>query len=389
MSRLSMTSNTATGINLTRVENGLNGTATSPVMNIELFRIIKLVLYAAIFLISAVGNTMVCAIIVRRKKMKTVTNYFILNLAVADLALTCICIPFDIPVQEMGYIWPYGAVMCKVLYPLQTLTLFASVYTLTAVGLTRYWAIVHPMKRQLSITQSKLVIAFIWLGSVVPVFPYANSLKFTRATHTCEEYWSSKKVREIFTAVIFVFQYVLPLGVIGTAYAAIGRELRRRKATKSGNHKLRHLQAQEARKVVNMLSVVTMVFAICVLPNNIMWLWLDFGDADQKVEYFWEIVAFCNVVTFANSAANPVCYTALNETYRREFKRVVYTIFGHAHLRLILRSISSRTTSFFTTSTKSNIANFWKDDCLDDSPVDAANRQRCLEAVNGYTPTQV
>ena len=69
--------------------------------------------------------------------MKTVTNYFILNLAIADLALTCICIPFDIPVQEMDYNWPYGAAMCKILYPLQTLTLFASVYTLTVVSLVR------------------------------------------------------------------------------------------------------------------------------------------------------------------------------------------------------------------------------------------------------------
>ena len=97
----------------------------------------KLMLYIVIFLISVIGNSMVCLVILRRRKMKTVTNYFILNLGIADLALTCICIPFDIPVQEMQYHWPYGSFMCKVLYPLQTLTLFAAVYTLTVVSLVR------------------------------------------------------------------------------------------------------------------------------------------------------------------------------------------------------------------------------------------------------------
>jgi len=97
-------------------------------------RALKLTLYGIIFLVSAVGNSLVCTVILRRKKMKTVTNYFILNLAKADLTLTCICIPFDIPVQELDNKWPYGALLCRVIYPLQTLALFASIYTLTAVS---------------------------------------------------------------------------------------------------------------------------------------------------------------------------------------------------------------------------------------------------------------
>ena len=44
-----------------------------------------------------------------------------------------------------------------------------------------------------------------------------------------------------------------------------------------------------------------------------MWLWLDFGKAEDQYDKFWELVAFCNIITFANSAANPICYTILNE----------------------------------------------------------------------------
>lgn len=58
-------------------------------------------------MVSVIGNALVRIIIVRHRRMRTVTNYFTLNLAVADLAVTCICIPIDIPVQENDYRWPY------------------------------------------------------------------------------------------------------------------------------------------------------------------------------------------------------------------------------------------------------------------------------------------
>ena len=281
-------------------------------------RAVKLTLYVIIFLVSAVGNSLVCTVILRRKKMKTVTNYFILNLAIADLTLTCICIPFDIPVQEMDYRWPYGALLCRVIYPLQTLSLFASIYTLAAVSLSRYWAINHPLQRQLTIKWAKRIIFGIWIASLISVTPYISVLNKNGETGKCEEYWPSTTSRKTYTVCLFVFEYLFPLTIIAGAYISIGWELAKR--AKNGNRYLKDLQAVEAKKVVRMLKVVTLLFAVCVLPNNIMWLWLDFGKAEEQYDKFWDLVAFCNIITFANSAANPICYTILNESYRNAFK---------------------------------------------------------------------
>jgi len=149
-------------------------------------------------------------------------------------------------------------------------------------------------------------------------------------TGKCDEDWPSKSSRKTYTACLFVFEYLLPLTVIAGAYASIGWELAQR--AKNGNRYLQDLQAEEAKKVVRMLKVVTLLFAICVLPTNIMWLWLDFGRAEEQYDKFWDLVAFCNIVTFANSAANPICYTILNESYRNAFKdhlfKIFYKIFG-------------------------------------------------------------
>ncbi|EDO46030.1 predicted protein, partial [Nematostella vectensis] len=279
-------------------------------------RIVKLLLYLIIFLISAIGNSLTVFVIMRRRKMKTVTNYFILNLAIADLTLTLICIPFDIPVQEMDYIWPYGPFMCKILYPLQTMCLFASVFTLTSVSVARYRAIIHPLRPQLTVKRAKVITVFIWMLSVVPVSPYIYVLEHKEETQYCEEHWVDTKSRKIYTVTLFVIQYIIPLSLITAAYARIGKELGAKKLHADNKH-LQSAQAEEARKVIRMLIAVTALFAVCVLPTNIMWLWLDFGKADQVFVYFWEVVAFCNIMTFANSAANPVCYTLLNDHYRR------------------------------------------------------------------------
>lgn len=290
---------------------------------VKYWRIVLLILYSAIFTISTTGNGLVCFVILRRRAMKGVVNYLILNLAVADLVFTCICIPFDIPVQEMNF-WPYGAFMCKVIYPLQTQTLFASVYTLVALSVSRYWAVVHPLKQQLKVEKVKWMIIVIWFVSFIPVCPYVAALRLNETTLTCEETWKSETSRKVYTLSLFLLQYVIPLTVISCAHLGIALELEQ-KACKRRRSFIRSVQHSEAKNVVRMLISVTLVFAACVLPTNILWLWLDFGAADDKFAYFWELLSFANIIVFANSALNPVCYTMMNDAYRTEIKKLIFS----------------------------------------------------------------
>lgn len=310
-----------------RASNNLTQEFNESTVNVYM-KALKLTLYAIIFFVSAIGNMLVCFIILKRRKMKTVTNYFILNLAFADLTLTLICIPFDIPVQEMNYKWPYGSFMCNVLYPLQTMSLFASVFTLTAVSLTRYWAVLYPLRRQLTTTNAKCLIIVIWLLSIIPVSPYMSVLAVGETTGSCDENWSDERSRKIYTVALFIAQYAVPLSIITAAYISIGKELGKKKSSGLENKFLRNAQNEEASKVIRMLIAVTVLFAVCVLPTNIMWLWLDFGNAEEQFVYFWELVAFCNILTFANSAANPVCYTITNENYRKEIVNLLKRCFN-------------------------------------------------------------
>lgn len=302
------------------------------------FKIVKLSLYALIFVISVVGNALVCIVIARRRRMRTVTNYFILNLAIADLAITCICIPFDIPVQENSYKWPYGHFMCKILYPLQTMCIFASIFTLTAVSLNRFWAIVYPLRRQMTKSSATIVIISIWIISSGLTVPYMSVL-YLNGTE-CTENWTAIEYRKAYTLCLFIFQYFLPLLVIGVAYIKIGIELKKCIGPQI-NAALCRAQRDDARKVVRMLIIVTLLFALCVLPNNIMWIWLDFGKGDSY-EHFWDMVAVTNIILFANSATNPVAYTICHEKFREEFKQYFtcdQRIFNNLSSSMLSRSV--------------------------------------------------
>ena len=285
------------------------------------FKALKLSLYALIFIISVVGNAVVCKVILRRRRMRTVTNCFILNLAIADLAMTCICIPFDIPVQENNYKWPYGSFICRILYPLQTMSMFASIFTLTILSLNRFRAIVYPLQRQMEIYHTKVAIISIWILSLLLSSPYMLVLGLDRMNE-CEETWPSVEHRKAYTASLFLLQYLLPLAVITVAYVKIAYELKKRirqRNAANSNTALNSQQQTEARKVVRMLIVVTLLFAVCVLPNNIMWMWLDFGRGGDHPHHR-DLVAVANIILFANSAANPIAYTICHENFREEFK---------------------------------------------------------------------
>ena len=187
--------------------------------------------------------------------------------------------------------------------------------------------------------------------SILPVSPYIFVLGTNTQNSRCEEQWPEHALRSTYTVSLFILQYMLPLAVIAGAYFSIGKELRNHssaKATDSPQRStacsrfLEQLHAEETSKVLRMLKVVTAVFAFCVLPTNCVWLWLDFGSPELVLGHghFWELVAFCNIITFANSAANPICYTILNDNYRKEFRK---------YIKMSFKNICRRSKSGFKT----------------------------------------
>lgn len=99
--------------------------------------ILQFTLFAVIFVVSATGNTLVCLVIALTRRMRTTRNYLLVNLAVSDLTVALMCIPFDMVVKVTAPGWPLGDAMCKLLWPSMTLVTNSSAATLAAISYDR------------------------------------------------------------------------------------------------------------------------------------------------------------------------------------------------------------------------------------------------------------
>jgi len=284
----------------------------------ELLTVIQIVCYSAIIVAGAIGNLMLIFSLALKRHRKT-SQYFILNLAAVDLLTCMLSIPFDISLLLLGD-WPFGPVLCRLVYPMQTLFMAVSVSTLLCMALERHRAIINPLKPKIPGRVIILVILVIWVISVGLVSPYAAVLKMKEGD--CVENWpnSDPKYPKAFTLCVFLILYLSPLCVISVAYTRVGLRLRahsrRGKSFVGANHQKRSLKNRSRQniRVVKVFVFAVVAFAICLLPFQVMWMWSDFGNG-QRWKHFYTFLTFANVMVYANSAVNPYIFGALGRKY--------------------------------------------------------------------------
>lgn len=290
--------------------------STSPLQYRPWLKILLWTFYSLIFLLGVGGNSAVCFILHRRKSLRTVTNLFILNLAISDLIFSC-TIPLEFPIIFSDYKWPYAPFFCKIYGPVQTIAFSVSIFTLAIVSIVRHRAIIHPLKRQVTQSHARYILTGIWLFSAILMLPHCLTLKSDGTQ--CYEQWPDPKYRKVYTTILCGLFYVIPLSIIMFAYVKIIQELMRKKTCiNCENSALNEVWNKETAKVIRMFFKVTIVFAVCNLPSQLMWLWLDYGKADETFKYFWDLLAAMNILIFANSAANPFIYYIFHDRFRNE-----------------------------------------------------------------------
>lgn len=82
------------------------------------YEVLFMLLFGVIFLVGLLGNFLVCFVIWRERRMRTITNTFIFNLAFADFMVLLIVLPFTV-IQDVFESWLLGDVMCKVIKYIQ------------------------------------------------------------------------------------------------------------------------------------------------------------------------------------------------------------------------------------------------------------------------------
>ncbi|XP_045892676.1 somatostatin receptor type 5 [Micropterus dolomieu] len=275
-------------------------------------------IYIIVCIIGLGGNTLVIHIVLHYSKTESVTNIYILNLAIAD-ELFMLGLPF-LAVQNTLQSWPFGPFMCRLVMTVDSINQFTSIFCLTVMSIDRYLAVVHPIRsskwRRPQV--AKMVNCTVWALSflvVLPVVVFANQ----KARGTCNIAWPHPA--KIWQAAFIIYTstvgFFCPLLIICLCYLLIVFKIR-----SSGKkvHATSTKRRKSERKVTHMVVIIVAVFVFCWLPFyalNIINLLVSLPSEYQGLYYFVVVLGY------ANSCANPIIYGFLSDNFKRGFRKAL------------------------------------------------------------------
>ena len=289
-------------------------------------------LYCVTFLLGLMGNLLVIIVFARNRKMRTVTNSFLVNLAVCDLMVVCVCMPFSVAV-EIYSSWIYGNILCKLVNFAQGMSVSTSIMTLTVISAERFYAIRRPLRARAFMCRRRIqtIICAIWLLSAFTVVPslFVRHLQeeeimpgFT--LRTCVEEWQTLILKHTYNFALLFILYLSPVLFICVGYMQIAMNLWR---TDSSLHACASAaESQNARanlsgrrRVAKMLFVMAILFAVSWLPVHVMGIVLDFLKDDQFVgngRMLRVVFSYTLWLAHVNSSINPVCYVFMSSSFK-------------------------------------------------------------------------
>lgn len=320
--------------------------------------VLKSYFYAMIIFISLVGNMLIIGVVLRHKQMRTTTNFYIVNLAVADILVTLFCTWVHLVDHLNNHNWVLGQFFCKFNTFCQVLCIVASVLSLTLIAYDRFFGIMFALKAHLTRRKARFSIGVIWFCSLVIATPllWFRELK-TREwldykERWCDDVWpiqyktlSGSNVtieympaRTIYFTFVSCALYFFPMVVMIVAYSVIIRKLR---ASETPGERVdsRYAAVQKTkRKVIAMLVTIMVVFGVCWLPYQIVLLYSELRERrDHLGEWYFTMQFLAGCFAYSNSALNPFIYAGFNKNFKKGVQGICFPASYQRTTRLSLK----------------------------------------------------
>ncbi|XP_057663981.1 tachykinin-like peptides receptor 86C isoform X2 [Diorhabda carinulata] len=302
----------------------------------NLMSMIAQIVWSIVFLFMIItatcGNCIVIWIIVAHRRMRTVTNYFLVNLSAADLLLTTLNCIFNF-IYMLRRNWTFGNWYCTVSNFIANATVAASVFTLTGISCDRYLAIVYPLEPRMSKTSSIIIIAIIWTTSMLLALPcllYSRTVAHvTKKKHRvgCILVWPDEKhfgstYDFWYQTTFLVVTYVVPMVLMSISYTMIGTVLWG--SGSIGEKTQRQMDAiKSKRRVVKMFVLVVVIFGSCWLPYHIYFIYVYFDTKILFKKYTQHVYLGFYWLAMSNAMVNPLIYYWMNTRFRNYFKSAI------------------------------------------------------------------
>uniref|UniRef100_A0A8C5S080 Gastrin/cholecystokinin type B receptor n=1 Tax=Laticauda laticaudata TaxID=8630 RepID=A0A8C5S080_LATLA len=340
---------------------------------------VRVLLYSAIFLLGLCGNGLVIAVLAGHKRLRTITNAFLLSLALSDLMVALFCLPFTfIPSLMRSFV--FGRAVCKAVAYLMGVSVSVSTFSLVGIAVERYSAICRPLQSRAWQTRSHAhrVIAATWVLSALLMLPYpvySTTQTLRRQPHRteCSHNWPGHHIRQAWYVLQLITLFLVPGLVMIVAYGLISSELcrgirfemdlsREAKAQQNGattellaacdegdgcyaqlprptespielpalnpedgnQREWARVNSSEAKllakkRVVRMLLVIVALFFGCWLPLYVANTWRAFNPRAAHCALSGAPISFIHLLSYCSTCTNPFVYCFMNKRFRQAF----------------------------------------------------------------------
>ncbi|CAG9858726.1 unnamed protein product [Phyllotreta striolata] len=287
-----------------------------------------------LFTMIVLGNSAVLIALFVSKSRKSRMNFFIKQLAIADLSVGLINVSTDIA-WRITVAWHAGNVLCKLIRFLQAVVTYSSTYVLVALSIDRYDAITHPMNFSGSWKRARLLVILAWMVSILFSLPTIFLFE-EKPIEDIPQCWIDllQWQWKVYMTLVALALFVIPALIISACYAVIVWTIwtKSKLLIPMGHIPIR--QSEDHRdipprifhddhdcrrassrgiiprakiKTVKMTFVIVFVFVVCWSPYIIFDLLQVYGHI-PKTQTNIAIATLIQSLAPLNSAANPVIY---------------------------------------------------------------------------------
>ncbi|XP_027499393.1 alpha-1B adrenergic receptor [Corapipo altera] len=338
--------------------NNSNETATnldSPALATSRAIIVGLIL-GAFILFAIIGNILVILSVACNRHLRIPTNYFIINLAIADLLLSFTVLPFSATLEVLGY-WVLGRIFCDIWAAVDVLCCTASILSLCAISIDRYIGVRYSLQYPTLVTRRRAILALlgVWILSMVisigPLLgwkePAPKDDKECRITE--EPFYAlfsslgSFYIPLIVILVMYCRVYIVAKRTTKNLEAGMMKEMSNSKEltlrihyknvhedtlnnTKSKGHNPRNslafklLKFSREKKAAKTLGIVVGMFILCWLPFFIVLPLGSLFSALKPPETIFKVIFWLG---YFNSCLNPIIYPCSSKEFKRAFIQIL------------------------------------------------------------------
>ena len=300
--------------------------------------------FSLLVAVNLIGNSLVCLVVIRNRCMRNPMNYLLVSLACADMMVAIFFAPQYIFLHT--YKHPKGLTgdyLCKLLTGGNLLWTggMVSVMSLIAISFERYFAVLYPhdQKRRISKAKLKLIIPACWLFSFMWNLPLFLVRRYSHELDLCYDKWPLQWYMKAYSLAWLIVVGILPLSIMTGLYGRVVYNLWAR-----GHQPIEVTQRaliKSRKRVTKMVLSVTVVCAVCWLPNLIVYV-LDFYGLRIKRG---DILHTTTVVLVTlNSTVNPIIYCFQSARFRTCVKALVFTPCSWRRTALVKPKISTNGT---------------------------------------------